>query len=70
MQWLLDYIGNPEWGIDVLNSNFEDELKLKATESLSNISERINYIEKKQEELYSLSLKNINEGITAIRNHT
>ena len=70
MQWFLDDIGKPEWGVDGLNSNFEDELKLKATESLSNISERINYIEKKQEELYSLSLKNINEGITAIRNHT
>ena len=68
MQWFLDDIGKPEWGVDVLNSNFRNELKSKALESLSDIDNRISYIEKKQKELYLLSLKNVGEGLASIKN--
>ncbi|MFV9550611.1 polysaccharide pyruvyl transferase family protein [Algibacter sp. PT7-4] len=70
MQWFLDDIGKPEWGVDVLNSNFEKELHEKALQSLENTNDRIDFIENKQNELYKLSLNNIEEGLTAIRNHS
>ncbi|WP_303317367.1 methyltransferase domain-containing protein [Flavivirga abyssicola] len=67
MKWFLDDIDKPEWGVDVLNPNFRNEFKAKALEALSEIDSRISYIEKKQKELYLLSLKNVDEGLIAMK---
>jgi hypothetical protein len=57
MQWILDDIGKPEWEVDVLNSNFRNELKLKALKSLSGTDKRDSYIEKNKKNFTYCLLK-------------
>ncbi|SFZ92968.1 Polysaccharide pyruvyl transferase family protein WcaK [Flaviramulus basaltis] len=66
LQWFLDDIGMPEWGVDVKSSNFKEDLKLKVLKALENTENNIKYIEKKQKELFEISMKNVREGFSAL----
>ena len=66
MQWFLEDIQKPEWGVDVLSETYKEDLKAKALESLSDTNERIIYIIKKQKELYAISIQNVEDGIVAM----
>lgn len=67
MQWFLDDIGKPEWGVDVLSSTYKDDLKIIALEALSSTDERVIYITQKQKELYDISLQNVKKGIEVMK---
>lgn len=67
MQWFLDDIQKPHWGVDVLSKNFEEELLNRATTSLNNTKEEIEYIDLKQKELYSISQENVQIGLQALK---
>lgn len=66
MQWFLEDIQKPEWGIDVLSESYKEDLKEKALASLANTNERITYINQKQKELYAISIENVEEGLVAM----
>lgn len=65
LQWFLDDIDKPNWGVDVNSNNFQKELEERAFSSLNNTFEEIKFIEKKQNELFEISLKNVNDGLEA-----
>ncbi|MEN3322528.1 polysaccharide pyruvyl transferase family protein [Mariniflexile soesokkakense] len=67
MQWFLDDIDKPEWGVDVLSSTYMEDLKLKVLDSLANTKDNISFITEKQKELYEVSLRNVSDGIAAIK---
>jgi polysaccharide pyruvyl transferase WcaK-like protein len=66
MQWFLDDIHQPDWGVDVLSESYEVDLKNRIQSSLSNTKSEIEFITQKQKELFDISLKNANEGLTAM----
>lgn len=67
MQWFLDDIKKPEWGVDVLSESYKEDLKVKALEALDNTNEIISYITQKQKELFNISLQNVKFGIDVIK---
>jgi hypothetical protein len=66
MQWFLDDIHQPDWGVDVLSESYEVDLKNRIQSSLSNTKSEIEFITQKQKDLFDISLKNANEGLTAM----
>lgn len=66
LQWFLDDVGKPEWGADVNNPDFKDDLKSKVLNALENTKTDIKYIEKKQKEFFEISLNNVREGVSII----
>lgn len=66
MQWFLEDINKPEWGVDVLSKTYKEDLKIRALESLANTNDRIDYITQKQKELYAIALQNVNDGVRAM----
>lgn len=63
MQWFLDDIGQPKWGADVLSETYQQDLEKRMINSLENTSAEIEYISKKQKELFEISQFNVNEGL-------
>tara|TARA_R110002096_G_scaffold412195_3_gene612632 strand:+ start:383 stop:1567 length:1185 start_codon:yes stop_codon:yes gene_type:complete len=64
LQWFLDDIGKPEWGTDVNNPDFKDDLKSKVLNALESTKNNIQYIEIKQKEFFEISLNNAREGFS------
>jgi polysaccharide pyruvyl transferase WcaK-like protein len=60
MQWFLDDINHPEWGIDVLDENFENELSDKILKILNNWQYYYSNILLEQNKLWNITSKNIN----------
>lgn len=59
MQWFLDDIQHPDWGVDVLNLQFEEELLIKAQKMYMSTNELIPILKKEQTYLYEITLKNM-----------
>lgn len=67
MQWFLDDIGHPDWGVDVVEDEFERKLYSKAIDSYHNYESRICDVMKAQERFWNITLKNLNVIIKLIR---
>lgn len=67
MQWFLDDIGRPEWGVEALDANFKHILKEKSLLALDDIENRIDFIERKQREFFEISIKNVHEAFTYMK---
>lgn len=59
MQWFLDDINHPEWGVDVNDSDFETKLLNKAVELYNSTTNIIPQIKKAQDRLYNITLQNL-----------
>lgn len=59
MRWFLDDIQHPEWGIDVNDTNFESELKLKAIELYNRLDETVAELVAQQERLWNITMDNM-----------
>lgn len=59
MQWFLDDIGHPDWGADVLDVNFEDNLLSEVLDAYYNYTDRIQAIKDAQENLWEVTKQNI-----------
>lgn len=59
MKWFLDDIHHPEWGVDVLNPNFETQLYETAYFIYQNTSNIISQIQEEQQNLYQITKENI-----------
>ncbi|RRQ45837.1 polysaccharide pyruvyl transferase family protein [Chryseobacterium sp. SC28] len=63
MQWFLDDIGQPNWGADVLSESYQNDLEKRMIISLENTENEMDYISKKQKQLFEISQSNVNEGL-------
>lgn len=68
MQWFLDDIHHPEWGVDVLNPSFETELLEKAKELYNSTDTLIPVIKEEQRILWSVTKQNMNFIKSIIKN--
>jgi len=59
MGWFLDDIHHPEWGVDVREKDFEERLLGKAVQQYENYETCINEIKKAQDELWMITMNNI-----------
>lgn len=59
MQWFLDDIHHPEWGVDVLNSSFESELFIKAMELYKSTDCLLPILKKEQKYLWNITKENM-----------
>ena len=59
MQWFLDDIHHPEWGVDVLNSSFESELFTKAMDLYKSTDRLLPILKKEQQYLWNVTKKNM-----------
>ena len=59
MQWFLDDIHHPEWGCDVLDSDFENQLMQKSHSLFDNYEQCIDDIEEAKKMLWSVTLENM-----------
>ena len=59
MQWFLDDIHHPEWGVDVLSDDFESCLLTKALDFYENYHKRMNEIIIEQDNLWRITVKNL-----------
>lgn len=60
MQYFLDDIHHPEWGVDVLDNGFEENLYDKAVKIYSEYDKNIKEIEKEQDLLWEITKNNMN----------
>lgn len=60
MQWFLDDIHHPEWGVDVLNPSFETELFKKAKKMYESTEMLIPILKDEQRKLWDVTQKNMN----------
>lgn len=60
MQWFLDDIHHPEWGVDVLNPSFETELLEKAKELYNSTDTLIPVLKEEQQILWNITMQNMN----------
>lgn len=59
LQWFLEDIGHPEWGVDVLEPQFEEKLLEKSLYMLANRTEICKEIEAAQEKLWDIMQENL-----------
>lgn len=60
MQWFLDDIHHPEWGVDVLDPLFESKLLSKAKELYASTKELIPILKEEQKNLWDITQQNMN----------
>lgn len=60
MQWFLDDIHHPEWGVDVLDPAFERILLAKATSLYNSTDLLMPILKKEQQYLWDVTQKNMN----------
>lgn len=68
MQWFLDDIHHPEWGVDVLNPSFEIELLDKAKKLYDSTEILIPVLKEEQRKLWNITQQNMNFIKAIIRN--
>lgn len=59
LQWFLNDINHPEWGVDVLDDDFEKELLKKATELYNTSNEVRKELKIQQRRLWEITLENV-----------
>jgi len=59
LAWFLEDINHPEWGVDVVSKNFKEEILEKANYILSNKNLIKNQLIEAQDELYKITMKNL-----------
>lgn len=59
MQWFLDDISHPEWGVDILDPNFESNLLEKAVMLFNDSLNTIKEVERQQDRLWEISKVNL-----------
>lgn len=67
MQWFLDDIHHPEWGVDVLDDDFEANLHTKAVTAYNDYMGRIQDITVEQEKLWEITQKNLQTIKSSLR---
>ena len=65
LQFFLDDIKAPEWGVDVFDDNLEDKI-VEKTEAIINDETTMEKIESEKQKLWDITLKNVNEITTTI----
>lgn len=60
MQWFLDDIHHPEWGVDVLNPSFETEMLEKAKKLYGSTETLIPILKEEQRKLWDITQQNMN----------
>lgn len=68
MQWFLDDIHHPEWGVDILNPSFEAELYEKAKELYNSTNTLIPILKEEQQILWNVTMRNMNFIKSIIKN--
>lgn len=68
MQWFLDDIHHPEWGVDVLNPSFETELLEKAKKLYESTEILIPILKDEQRKLWNITQQNMNYIKSIIKN--
>ena len=68
MQWFLDDIHHPEWGVDVLNPTFEAELLEKAKKLYESTEILIPILKDEQRKLWNITQQNMNYIKSIIKN--
>ena len=68
MQWFLDDIHHPEWGVDVLNPSFEAELLEKAKKLYESTEILIPILKDEQRKLWNITQQNMNYIKSIIKN--
>ena len=66
LQWFLDDLGKPEWGVDVLSPTYEQDLRSSVFAALDNTQDDMAFISSKQKEFYGISSKNVQYALTAM----
>lgn len=59
MQWFLDDIHHPEWGVDVNDIDFESKLLEKANKQYDNYKKCIEQIEREKEKMWEITMDNM-----------
>lgn len=59
IQWFLEDIGKPEWGVDVLDTSFQENLFSKTKNVLNNKKEIQNEIRRIQQQLMNTTMENV-----------
>ena len=67
MQWFLDDIHHPEWGVDVLDSSFGSRLYTKAKALFESTEELIPVLKEEQRYLWDITRKNMDEIKSTIK---
>ena len=60
MQWFLNDISNPDWGVDVNDDKFENKLLMKSIQYYNDYQSHVREITKQQEILWQITLNNMN----------
>lgn len=60
MQWFLDDVQHPEWGIDIKDKDFEEQLYSKATNMYDSYLDLQREIRTQQERLWEITMVNMN----------
>lgn len=68
MQWFLDDINHPKWGVDVLNPSFEAELLEKAKKLYKSTEILIPILKEEQRKLWNITQQNMNYIKSIIKN--
>ncbi len=61
MQWFLNDISNPDWGVDVNDMEFENKLLTKAIKHYNNYTEYLNEISVQQDKLWDITQNNMTQ---------
>lgn len=69
LQWFLNDINHPEWGVDVVDNEFEKKLLQKSLINYSNFQVKIAEIKEEQDKLWQISLKNLQRIDTILKAH-
>jgi len=57
--WFLEDVSHPEWGVDVVEADFEAKLRDKAVSLYHHYRECVGEIKKEQEKLWDITVKNM-----------
>ena len=69
MQWFLDDIGHSDWGVDVLDTQFEHKLSVRANTIYDHYIHYMKEIEEAKEKLWDITQKNMKTIKTTIINY-